>query len=351
MRKKLQQLHNEAAQKRFTTFIALLVVLLFVIGGSLQVQAQDTNTNGTHIAGIESLTGCSEKQVRDANIKDYTFPEDKKEKIFFLYNVKTGLLLNAGGYWGTHVSLKEYGMPLWIHIDKDKWIHLAQKFDSKESKEEGNYLEYETGNDSIEDNGVYIDRAYIYKGLTCTLKNIIKRGWKLEAVSGKTNTYRLYTYSTTSWSTNIYPSFDETKYYLIAAKTQGDVDKNCYVVEEGNKEIADVNDEWRFLSYQQILDLQDKNTGNIISSIDLTFRLQCPSFSRENAAMHNWKAYQYGGSGKIRLGLEHYYKPYVKISNGTTAGSNIKISDSYTNDFKNNFSYTFPDGSDAITFK
>ena len=351
MRKKLQQQNNEAAQKRFTTFIALLVVLLFVIGGSLQVQAQDTNTNGTHITGIESLKGCSEKQVRDANIKDYTFPEDKKEKIFFLYNVKTGLLLNAGGYWGTHVSLKEYGMPLWIHIDKDKWIHLAQKFDSKESKEEGNYLEYETGNDSIEDNGVYIDRAYIYKGLTGTLKNIIKRGWKLEAVSGKTNTYRLYTYSTTSWSTNIYPSFDETKYYLIAAKTQGDVDKNCYVVEEGNKEIADGNDEWRFLSYQQILDLQDKNTGNIISSIDLTFRLQCPSFSRENAAMHNWKAYQYGGSGKIRLGLEHYYKPYVKISNGTTAGSNIKISDSYTNDFKNNFSYTFPDGSDAITFK
>lgn len=349
MRKKLQQLHNEAAQKRFTTFIALLVVLLFVIGGSLQVQAQVTNTNGTPIAGIESLTGCSEDQVRAAYISDNTFPEDKKEKIFFLYNVKTGLLLNAGGYWGTHVSLKEYGMPLWIHIDKNGWIHLAQKFDSKESKEEGNYLEYETGNDSIEDNGVYIDRAYIYKlGI---LKNIIKRGWELEAVSGKTNTYRLYTYSTTSWSTNIAPSFDETKYYLIAAKTQGDVDRNCYVVKEGNKEITEHNDEWRFLSYQQILDLQDKNTGNIISSIDLTFRLQCPSFSRENAAMHNWKAYQYGGSGKIRLGLEHYYKPYVKISNGTTAGSNIKISDSYTNDFKNNFSYTFPDGSDAITFK
>ena len=67
--------------------------------------------------------------------------------------------------------------------------------------------------------------------------------------------------------------------------------------------------------------------------------------------MSNWKAYQYGGSGKIRLGLEHYYKHYVKKSNGTTAGSNIEISDSYTNDFNSNFSYTFPDGSDAITFK
>ena len=352
MRKKLQQLHNEAAQKRFTTFIALLVVLLFAIGGSLQVQAQDNNTNGTPITGIESLTGFSEDQVRAAAISDNTFP-DEKDKIFFLYNVKTGLLLNAGGYWGTHVSLKEYGMPLWIHIDND-WIHLAQKFDSKDYLGEGNYLEYETGKSNSADNGVYIDRAYIYKGLFGTLKNIVKRGWKLEAVADKPNTYKykLYTYRNTSKAPNINPSFDETKkYYLIATKTQGDVDKNCDAVEETSTEIANGNDEWRFLSYQQILELQDKNTDNIISSIDLTFRLQCPDFSRENAAMHNWKAYQYGGSGKIRLGLEHYYKPYVN-SDVTTAGY-CTISESYTNDFDNKTieSYTFPDGSDAITFK
>lgn len=348
MRKQLQQQHNEAAQKRITSVITFLVMLLFVIGGSLQVQAQDTNTNGTHIAGIESLTGCSETDVRKAVIRDNTFP-DEKDKIFFLYNVKTGLLLNAGGYWGTHVSLKEYGMPLWIHIDKDDWIHLAQKFDSKESKEEGNYLEYETGNKPSEDNGVYIDRAYIYKGTTGLLNNIIKRGWKLED-AGKTNTYKLYTYSNTSSFPNTSPKFGKTKYYLIAAKTQGDVDKNCGAVADGSTEIADGNDEWRFLSYQQILDLQDKNTDNIISSIDLTFRLQCPGFSRENAAMHNWKAYQYGGSGQIRLGLEHYYKPFEKISTGTTAGSNIKISESYTNDFDKDISYTFPDGNNATTF-
>lgn len=351
MRKKLQQLHNEAAQKRFTTFIALLVVLLFVIGGSLQVQAQDTNTNGTHIAGIESLTGCSEDQVRAAYISDNTFPEDKKEKIFFLYNVKTGLLLNAGGYWGTHVSLKGYGMPLWIHIDEDKWIHLAQEFDSKDKKGEGNYLEYETGGSEPEDKGVYIDRAYLYTETNfwgSTTTTIVRRGWKMEAVKGKTYTYKLYTYSNSS---NTSDNFDETKkYYLIAAKTQGDVDKNCYAVEEESQDIADGNDEWRFLSYQQIFDLQDKNTDNIISSIDLTFRLQCPSFSRENAAMSNWKAYQYGRSenGKIRLGLEHYYKPYVN-SDVPTAGY-CKIGDKYTNDFEDNISYTFPEGSNAITF-
>lgn len=353
MRKKLQQLHNEAAQKRFTTFIALLVALLFAIGGSLQVQAEDTNTNGTHIAGIESLTGRSEKQVKDAVISDNTFPEDDKNKIFFLYNVKTGLLLNAGGYWGTHVSLKEYGMPLWIHIDNNDWIHLAQKFDSKDKQGEGNYLEYETGKGNSADNGVFIDRAYLYTetnfwGYTTT--TIVRRGWKMEPVKeeGKDNSYKykLYTYSNNSSES---ADFGTTKYYLIAAKTQGDVDKNCYAVEEGSQDIADGNDEWKFLSYQQIFELQDKNTDNIISSIDLTFRLQCPSFSRENAAMRNWKAYQYGGSGKIRLGLEHYYKPFEKNSNGTTAGSNIKIKDSYTSDFGNGFSYTFPDGSQ--TFK
>ena len=350
MRKKLQQQHNEAAQKRFTTFIALLVVLLFVIGGSLQVQAQNTNTNGTNIVGIESLTGYSEDDVLKAVISDNTFP-DKKDKIFFLYNVKTGLLLNAGGYWGTHVSLKEYGMPLWIHIDEEGWIHLAQEFDSKEKtgQGEGNYLEYETGgSDPTTDIGVYIDRAYIDKNS----EEIVKRGWKLESVTDKTktNTYKLYTYRNTSSNPYDSPSFGTTKYYLIAAETQGDVDKNCGAVAEGSKEIADDNDEWRFLSYQQILDLQDKNTGNIISSIDLTFRLLCPGFSRENAAMSNWKAYQYGGKGQIRLGLEHYYKPYVKNSNGTTAGSNIKIDKYYTSDFKNNFSYTFPKGSNPITF-
>lgn len=345
MRKRLQQQHNEAAQKRITSVITFLVMLLFVIGGSLQVQAQDTNTNGTNIKGIESLTGCSKEDVEAAAISDNTFPESDKSKIFFLYNVKTGLLLNAGGYWGTHVSLKEYGMPLWIHIDEEGWIHLAQEFDSKDKTGEGNYLEYETGD------GVYIDRAYLYTetGFFGTTKTtIVRRGWALEAVEGKTNTYKLYTYSNSS---NTSDNFDKTKkYYLIAAKTQGDVDKNCGVVEAGSADIAEGYDEWRFLSYQQIFELQDKNTDNIISSIDLTFRLQCPGFSRENAAMSNWKAYQYGGSGQIRLGLEHYYKPYVKNSNGTTAGSNIKIDKDYTSDFKNNFSYTFPDGSNATTF-
>lgn len=342
MRKRLQQQHNEAAQKRITSVITFLVMLLFVIGGSLQVQAQNTNTNGTHIAGIESLTGCSEDDVKKAAISDNTFPEEDKSKIFFLYNVKTGLLLNAGGYWGTHVSLKEYGMPLWIHIDKnDKegWIHLAQKFDkSGAGPEEGNYLEYQSSDKEF-DNGVYVDRSYL-SGST-----IVKRGWALEAVYGKANIYKLYTYLYSGSSFNT-----QTKYYLIAYAAQGDVDKNCGAAAETSDDYktakSDGSDEWKIITYKQIFELQENQSQTLTKSLDLTFRLQCPGFSRENGALSNWKTVKYGGEGNLRFGLEHYYKLPDKEGN---------INSSYEDDFsttsKNPISsYTFPDGTDARTF-
>lgn len=82
-------------------------------------------------------------------------------------------------------------------------------------------------------------------------------------------------------------------------------------------------------------------------SLDLTFRLQCPGFSRENGALSNWKAVKYGGEGNLRFGLEHYYK---------LTDENGNINSSYEDDFsttsKNHISsYTFPDGTDARTFK
>lgn len=339
MRKRLQQQHNEAAQKRITTFITFLVMLLlFVIGGSLQVQAQNTNTNGTHIVGIESLTGFSKEQVRAAVSSYNTFP-DNPNQIFFLYNVKTGLLLNAGGYWGTHVSLKEYGMPLWIHIDSDKWIHLAQKFDkSGAASDEGNYLEYQSSDKEF-DNGVYVDRSYL-SGST-----IVKRGWALETVSDKPNIYKLYTYLYSGSSFNT-----QTKYYLIAYAAQGDVDKNCGAAAETSDDYktakSDGSDEWKIITYKQIFELQENQSQTLTKSLDLTFRLQCPGFSRENGALSNWKTIKYGGEGNLRFGLEHYYK--LPDENGD-------INSSYEDDFsttsKNYISsYTFPNGTDARTF-
>ena len=223
MTKKRHKQFNDVVQKRPLVFFAFLAMLLFATGESIQAQVRKSKTNGTNIAGIESLTGCSERQVRNAKISDNTFPADDKGKIFFLYNVKTGLLLNTGGYWGTHVSLQEYGMPLWIHIDTNGWIHLAQKFDKEETEQgEGNYLEYETTGSASEDKGVYIDRAYLYHN-----KTIIKRGWKLEVVTGKTNTYRIYTHLNNASSPTQHANFDTTnkaKLYACLVKSDNTAD-------------------------------------------------------------------------------------------------------------------------------
>lgn len=322
-----------------TKLFAALAIITFMIAGSLHAQAQNDNLAAS-IDNLDKLIGCSEAEA----ISDYTFPTDDKSAIFFLYNVKTGLLLNAGGYWGTHVSLKEFGMPLWIHKDKDEYIHFAQKFDkSGATSEEGNYLEYQysskTSNKEF-DNGVYVDRSYL-SGST-----IVKRGWALEAVSGKTNIYKLYTYLYSGSSFNT-----QTKYNLIAYAAQGDVDKNCGAAAETSDDYktakSDGSDEWKIITYKQIFELQENQSQTLTKSLDLTFRLQCPGFSRENGALSNWKTIKYGGEGNLRFGLEHYYK---------LTDENGNINSSYEDDFsttsKNHISsYTFPDGTDARTFK
>lgn len=262
-----------------TKLFAALAIITFMIAGSLHAQVQNDNLAAS-IDNLDKLIGCSEAEVKSKAISDNTFPTDDKSAIFFLYNVKTGLLLNAGGYWGTHVSLKEFGMPLWIHKDKDKdeYIHFAQKFDKLgATSEEGNYLEYQysskTSNKEF-DNGVYIDRSYL-SGST-----IVKRGWALEAVSGKTNIYKLYTYLYSGSSFNT-----QTKYYLIAYAAQGDVDKNCGAAAETSDDYktakSDGSDEWKIITYKQIFELQENQSQTLTKSLDLTFRLQCPGFSRE----------------------------------------------------------------------
>lgn len=324
-----------------TKLFASLTIIIFMIVGCLHAQAQNDNLIAS-IDNLDKLKGCSDAEVKSKAISDNTFPTDDKSAIFFLYNVKTGLLLNAGGYWGTHVSLKEFGMPLWIHKDKDEYIHFAQKFDkSGAASGEGNYLEYENKSDeSNPDQGVYVDRSYL------SGRTIVKRGWGLEAVSGKFNIYKLYTYLYSGSSFNT-----QTKYYLIAYAAQGDVDKNCGAAAERSADYktakSDGSDEWKIITYKQIFELQENQSQTLTKSLDLTFRLQCPGFSRENGALSNWKAVKYGGEGNLRFGLEHYYK---------LTDENGNINSSYEDDFsttsKNHISsYTFPDGTDARTFK
>lgn len=289
------------------SIFAVFLAIFLLFGAVKGTKAQESN--GSAFDGLENLVGISAEQMMTYAGRGThgTFPTDKSQ-IFFLYNVKTGLLLNVGGYWGTHVSLQEYGMPLSVYKDKDNWIHFQQDVDKQgavSGSQEGCSLEYFYGEGYASTSiGVFVDRD-IYK--SSTDKTVIQRGWTIEPISKDThNTFRIYTYRR---STSGYTGNNYDRYYLSAAASKGDVDKNCGAFLKNDKDYSDEGSQWRIFSYEQLYNLQKSSIG-FKSSLDLSFKLECPGFSRDNGALEKWKTavYKEGATGSFRFGLEERYK-------------------------------------------
>lgn len=306
---KMFLLSFNAFKHRSVFAVFLAIFLLF--GAVKGTKAQDSNSSA--FEGLEKLDGISAEQMMTYASKGThgTFPTDKKQ-IFFLYNVKTGLLLNVGGYWGTHVSLQEYGMPLSVYQDKNGWIHFQQDIDKQGASsgtQEGCSLEYfynasNTGNAAV-NNGVFVDRD-IYKSSTDT--TVIQRGWKIVPIEGDAkNTFRIYTYRCSTSGYKSSTKYDN--YYLSAASSVVDVDKNCGAFLTTDKDYSDEGSKWRIFSYEQLYNLQKSSIG-FKSSLDLSFKLECPGFNRDNGALDKWKTavYKKGATGSFRFGLEKRYK-------------------------------------------
>lgn len=290
------------------SIFALFLAIFLLFGAVKGTKAQESN--GSAFDGLENLVGISKKDmVTYASQGEHgKFPTTDKSRIFFLYNVKTGLLLNVGGYWGTHVSLQEYGMPLWVYADGDGWIHFQQDIDKQgiaSANQEGCSLEYFYGEGYASTSiGVFVDRD-IYK--SSTDKTVIQRGWKIEPIGDTQNTFRIYTYRRSANGYSKYTTYE--KYYLSAAATQGDVDKNCGAFLTNDKDYSEDGSQWRIFSYEQLYNLQKSSIG-FKSSLDLSFKLECPGFSRDNGALEKWKTavYKEGATGSFRFGLEERYK-------------------------------------------
>ena len=299
------------AFKHRSIFACFLAIFL-LFGAAKGIKAQDSNGSASAFDGLEDLTGISAADMKTNAINGThgTFPTTDKSQIFFLYNVKTGLLLNVGGYWGTHVSLQEYGMPLSVYKDDDDWIHFQQDIDKQgvaSGNQEGCSLEYFWAEDYASTSiGVFVDRD-IYPSTT-DKSLIIQRGWTIEPISGdKQNTFRIYTYRRSASGYSSYTTYN--KYYLSAAASQGDVDKNCGAFLTSDENYSDDRSLWRIFSYEQLYELQTQSFA-FKSSLDLSFKLECPGFSRDNGALDKWKTavYKEGVSGSFRFGLEERYK-------------------------------------------
>ncbi|MGO5201196.1 hypothetical protein ACTQ1R_14270, partial [Prevotellaceae bacterium LCP21S3_C11] len=171
------------------SIFAVFLAIFLLFGAVKGTKAQESN--GSAFDGLEKLDGISAEQMMNYASEGVhgTFPTDKSH-IFFLYNVKTGLLLNVGGYWGTHVSLQEYGMPLSVYKDVDGWIHFQQDIDKQgveSGNQEGCSLEYFYGEGYASTSiGVFVDRDIYPSTTDKTLKSATYRvSWEFTCKTTK----------------------------------------------------------------------------------------------------------------------------------------------------------------------
>lgn len=302
------------------TCIAKAVAVFAVASIAINANAQ----TGV-ITGVDQLMGKNQDYLSSHNIEFSTdanlkFPTET-DKHFFLYNVKTGRFLNVGGYWGTHASLKEYGEPLAIvnatYKDETGQDKTSMKFVMEMAGTEGKFVGWcGVPNTNDPDVGVFVDR-----------KSTDVIGWQLELVDATKNTYRLYTYPHKTFDDKkIEWNFDK-KYYLCSNMGSVDVDVNCGAFSEDD--IAQYRDkgydEWRFLSYDDIHNLQEENADALNDALELSFKLKCPGFSRGDNDITSWNTYNYAIEYKkfgnwvvsdpkndkdtefARYGLQYYY--------------------------------------------
>ena len=257
--------------------------------------------------GIEYLDGMSEDYIKGAVTTGSTLSDADPDKVFFLYNVKTGKFLNAGGYWGTHVSLKDYPLSLWAktndyRLPSSSTTQTLIDFIQNLETGVGKYLGWMSGKDT--DEGVFIDRKQDEK---------THYGWVFEPQNDGKNTYKIYTYATYKPY-----SSSSTRYYLCANGAETDQDKNCgafsnsYITTNKLGEYST----WRVLTMKQISDLLTENSDYMTSALDLSYRLDCPGFSRGDKDIQKWKVSSFpkGTKGNWRFGLEKLHNTANSLS-------------------------------------
>ena len=291
------------------------------------------SNNALGAIGIEYLDGMSEDYIKGAVTTGSTLSDADPDKVFFLYNVKTGKFLNAGGYWGTHVSLKDYPLSLWAKKNDYKFFtgfirYTTQNLiDFVQNLETGvgQYLGWMSGSDT--DEGVFIDRTQNEK---------THYGWVFEPQNDGKNTYKIYTYATYA------PSSSTTKYYLCANKGDIDQDKNCGAFRESYIQTEKLTgyDTWRVLTMAQISALLKENSNLMTSALDLSYRLDCPGFSRGNKDIQKWKVSNFstGTNGEWRFGLEKLYNTHNTL---TGTGESTKLNKYDKNNLSSSTPYTF----------
>lgn len=252
------------------TCIAKAVAVFAV--ASIAINANAQTVNAASVSGIGSKTGKSLTDLQNAIVEKVGFTDPAK--VLFFYNVKTGKFLSAGGYWDTHVALKDYGKQICI-VGNSASMNLVMAITTKE----GSYLAFagdykDIGKDTEDgkDAGLFVDRS---EGEA--------KGWTFTLVDGTTNTFKI---STTGKYTKTQLGYTQTtapKVYLCAAKDATVKENNCEAYTQADldkdAELA-AGATWRVYSLADLIQLQVNGIENMTTALDLSFKLAAPGFPR-----------------------------------------------------------------------
>lgn len=328
--KKITKILDSVMSRLKRTCVAKAIAVVAVATIAMNSFAQQEET----ITGVKDLPGKDLTYINSHLTNDKDYPEDMS-KMFFLYNEKTGKFLNIGSYWGTHVALADYGKPLWIVsgtreicLDPDALIPndfqtnnvllFTHNMATTLTEDQGPYVGW-IANDKkpAEDRGVFSDRKN-------TATDIY--GWELKFTGNDMKTCKLKTKKTEKtygvWPWKHYCWSDDV--YLCGVPASVDPNRSCeaYTTDEIASNGLTDYDTWRIMTYEDIYNLQVKNTENMTKSIDLSFMLKCPGFQRGDNDIANWKTYNFAtklynenNAGFASFGLS---RQYYDVANWST---------------------------------
>lgn len=298
--KKITKILDSVMSRLKRTCVAKAIAVVAVATIAMNSFAQQEET----ITGVKDLPGKDLTYINSHLTTDGNYPTEMG-KMFFLYNEKTGKFLNLGSYWGTHVSLADYGKPMWvvsgtreICLDPDALIPndfqtnnvllFTHNMATTLSEDQGPYVGWpQVKKKPAEDRGVFSDRKN-------TADDIY--GWELEFTGGNMNTCKLKTKKTEEtihyfgkhycWSDDV---------YLCGVPASVDPNRSCEAYSEADITSKGLTgyDTWRIMTYEDIYNLQNDNTEKMTKSIDFSFMLKCPGFQRTDNDIKNWKTYNF----------------------------------------------------------
>lgn len=280
------------------TCVAKALAVFAVASIAINSFAQTTETTKPVINGVEDLKGLTLADLKKAaTSENFSFAE--KGKVLFLYNVGTGKFLNVGGYWGTCASLHDYGKALWVDVNGSNF-----RFTVDNGNNTGNNLGYvfHATNNTATDEAVFVDR-----GKEIATSPVSSLDWTIVSDGDAKNTVTISTnINSSDWSTD-----EIGTYYLGANPAYVGTNNSCDAYKKEKRPTED-NYKWRIFTYEQIYNAQQNDVDNMKNALDLSFRLRCPAFDRNDNDIDEWKTYNFKNKnqneyGFAKFGLEKYF--------------------------------------------